>query len=279
MMPGPKKDKIETTRWRTAAQAVLSRQPASGNKVAGEIRRIFKERHDPRVINRWLSGDRTPDAQSVAHLNAAIGSLVSEDAARKYLDSAARRCGLLDAADEERLRDGCAAFELVIDDERRAAFDQRFIARLAALDRTSREDLLDELYYAHQKLLFDAMGGRVRYEAGLDRLQAICHGYGIDLDNLCVDEEFGTPDQLLFNARWRDALANMFATFFPDSSAAQRFGAQRAIERALGLHPAFATIGALGPAFLNALWRARESNKPLKWPPKRASKRKKSTIR
>ena len=244
------------------------------------------------LLHQYLSGFRKPGQERVGAITRAIGSLAGSDGARVYLDAEARIHGLLSPSDDDRLCDAATAFDLVginivsalafvrrhglarfrlvgADRTEAHAFLRRFAEKLDGLAPAKRVRLLDELHRAHRKLLFDASAGRVRYELGLETVRRCLIRYGIHLDDL-IAEASGTPEQVRLNAARRDAIAQAFATHFPDSSAAERFGAQRAIDRAYSDYierlPIVRATVFQGPEFTSRLLLAHLKGERIKLP-------------
>jgi hypothetical protein len=276
--------------WGKSVRAVLRKAKVPATEVALAV---FGNRSRPSqsFLHQYLSGVRRPGAERVRSITRAIGSLAESDGARAYLDAEACILGLLSPTLDDRLCDAGAAFEIVgvslasalafirrhglarfrltgADRTPAFAFVRRLIERLDGLAPDRQGKLLDALHRTHRKLLFDAIDGRVRYELGWEALRRCFDRYGISLDALIREREFGTPEQLRLNAALRDAIVSAFATQFPDSTAAERFAAQRTIEQAfttyLEQHPVFLAIKQQGPDFFSRLLLAHRAGKPLK---------------
>lgn len=273
-MAGPKKAQNGAA-WAKALRGVLNRaagkeQARAGNRIARELERLFGERHERAVVTRWLRGERTPDQQGVARMNAAVGALVGGESARRYLDAEARACGLLEVDEQTALHDGLAPFEFVIYPEPPPWSETGVPRAIAALPAEKRRRLLAELHRVHRHLLYDAIGASVPYERGVESIQACFAKHGLNLDELLDGERFGTAEQLAITAELRDALARAFATFFPDSAARERFGAAHAIgsayRRYIARLPASKILDFQGPSFFFRLWQAYQAKEKLRLP-------------
>jgi hypothetical protein len=277
MKKGRKKN-ADAARWGKAVRGVL-RKASVRSKAVAEKAFGRDDRFAQSLLAQYLSGVRRPSPDRVRAIAAAVGDLVGPSAGQ-YLDAEAWYCDLLDADDNKLVRDGLAAFELVIGKVPRAygpagfelaepGFGRRLLKGIAALHAPQRRTLLVELHRAHRKLLYLALErpNRARMESGFRTLRMVLSRYGISLDVLLRDEEGGTPEQLALEAEWHGAIARALAVLCPDSSARERLAAQRAIESArneyFNSHWLVAAVGAQGSDFAFDLWRGHSKSREL----------------
>ncbi len=265
-------------RWGKAVRAVLRkasvRSKALAKKAFGRDDRFAQS-----LLAQYLSGVRCPSHDRVRAIVAAVGDLVGPSA-WQYLDAEACYCDLLAADDSKLVREGLAAFELVIGKVPRAygpagfelaepGFARRLLKGIEALPAPQRRKLLVELHRAHRKLLYLVLErpSRARMETGFRTLRMVLSRYGIGLDVLLRDEGSGTPEQLALEAEWHGAIARALAVLCPDSSARERLAAQRAIESArneyFNSHWLVAAVAAQGSDFATDLWRGHRKSREL----------------
>jgi len=72
---------VKLPQWRAAAKEILERTGLPEAHVASELKAARS------VVHRYFDGTRTPDADTIARVNAAIGKLLSDERIKEYLDS------------------------------------------------------------------------------------------------------------------------------------------------------------------------------------------------
>jgi hypothetical protein len=250
---------VKVSAWGDAVREVLGCSPVREAHIAGALK------IDRALLHQYLSGRRRPKPDIVRRIDAAVAKLIGTDDASRCLDADARECGLLDASDAERLRDGLALFELVVG-KLTPDLAHRFDDVVGALPEAVRTTLLGTLRRAHRKMLCYSIKKQLRHKAALEQLQGAFAQAGIELDALLGADEHGTPEQVRLNSALRGAIAQTFATFFPTASPTEWFGAHRAIERAvtdyMDAHPGFTMVRRQGPSLLYELSRPKQTSKP-----------------
>ena len=243
----------ESQKWGETVRAVMKRGGAPGKNVAAAVCWNDSAR-DQSLLHQYLSGRRRPNPERVRSIAKAVGTLI-RDEATAYLEADARVHGLLDADLDALLGDGLAAFGLVFGDIP-FGFATRFVEGIATLPEPARAKLLAELHREHRKLLFNALGGRVRVPDALEALRKTLAARRLNLDTLLDEGALGGSQEAQVNAGLHRDIRDAFARFFPDSSARERFEAEQAIKRAIGLylggHPRI-SIGSLPQSLAEAV--------------------------
>jgi hypothetical protein len=227
---------VVVTGWGEAVRAVLSRAKRSEAALAKEAC------YSRMTVNRYLRGERDPDAVTVLRLNRCTEELVSGQGVpgnvnvRAYLDAEAMMDGLLgDGAFgpagpltlAEIIDGAMTTLEALGAGVLRDDWGQRLIeANKSDISGERISRLLVDLNRLHGRLLLDAIGGRVPAAKGFNSLRGILAKHA--LSGLLQDDT-GPADVLEeLTLEIRKALITVVG---PDVTAVERFDAERKLLR------------------------------------------------